>query len=415
MPTHRQSIEDRARLDSTSDATRLEPSPTRGLLVDSSLVAPSRLLEVEPLSLARPCPLPILALGSRRQSSYALGWGRNAILGLRHVDLSDPANLDQFSNSVDDLARRLQVEPGVVAHDFDPDDVSSRLAEGRGIPSLAVQHHHAHVASCMAENNLEGTVLGVVLDADGLGGDGATWGGEFLLSTYEAFRRVGQFRYVPMPGGEAAVLEPWRMALAYLDDACLSLEELGDRVKPFERREVESSIRRRLDAPSSSSVARLFDAVAVLAGLAREVRHEGQLADELEWLASEVEPDITYPFAFDASEDRPRLVVDTRPMIEEIVADLREGVSPGQVGRRFHSTLVEMIARTCLRLRVAHSVNTVALSGSVFLNELLLSEVSARLTHHGFDVYDHHRVPTHDGGLALGQLAVTSARLARTI
>jgi hydrogenase maturation protein HypF len=386
---------------------RSDDSVTRIAAGVETIVRRSRGYVPEPVALPRECPVPILAVGSQQQSAFSLGQGSQAVLSHHLSDLRNLEAFRAFEKAIDHYEARLGVTPELVVHDFDPDDASTFHAIRRGVETLPVQHHHAHVASCMAENGLDETVIGVVLDGNGLGGDGSFWGGEFLVANYDGFRRAGQFRNVPMPGGSAAILQPWRMALAHLGDARISGDLIG--VSQAEQQEVEAILKRRIDAPTTSSVARLFDAVAVLAGLRRDLSHEGQIADELEWRSTESEADHAYPFGLTTAEDRPRLVIDTRPMIAAIARDVRRGVDTARIGRRFHSSMVEAIAGVCVWIRARDGLNVVALSGSVFQNKLLLEETITRLDRDGFEVHHHRQVPTHDGGLSLGQLAIAAA------
>jgi hydrogenase maturation protein HypF len=392
---------------------RSDDSVTRSSAGVEMIVRRSRGHVPEVVGLPRECPVPTLALGGQQQATFALGQGFQGVLSHHLSDLRNLEAYRAFEKAIDHFEARFGFEPELIAHDFDPDDASSFHASRRGIETVPVQHHHAHVASCMAENGLDETVIGVVLDGNGLGGDGSLWGGEFLVASFDGFRRAGQFRSVPMPGRAAAILEPWRMALSYLDDAREDLDLMGRRVRRFERRRVENLLKKRIDAPRTSSAARLFDAVAVLAGLRRDAAHEGQAANEMEWRSSEVEADHAYPFKLTTAEDRPRLIVDTRPLIAAIADDVRRGVEPGRIGRRFHSMMVEAIARVCDRIRAKDGLSVVALTGSVFNNRLLLEETIARLTRDGFEVHHHRRVPTDDGGLSLGQLAIAAAWSAR--
>jgi hydrogenase maturation protein HypF len=301
-------------------------------------------------------------------------------------------------------------------HDLHPDYASTRYAQEHAgaRPTLAVQHHHAHVASCMAENGLDEPVIGLAFDGTGYGTDGTIWGGEFLVGDYIGFRRAAHFRAVVLPGGEQAIHEPWRMAAAYLLDAGRDLSPLVDSVAPAMLNTVERMVARKFNSPPTTGAGRLFDAVAALAGVRRRVSYEGQAAIELEWLATGVEPDGAYPF--EIAEDRQAgtstntSVLDMRPMIAELVAERLRGQDPAVIARRFHSTMVEAIARVCGRLRAETGLNAVVLSGGVFLNALLTAEAVARLKGEGFRVYRHRRVPPNDGGLCLGQLAVAAAR-----
>jgi hydrogenase maturation protein HypF len=265
----------------------------------------------------------------------------------------------------------------------------------------------------MAEHGLAGPVIGVSLDGTGYGTDGAIWGGEFLVGDYCGFRRAAHLRYVGMPGGDRAIREPWRMALAHLRDAQVPPDLLGDRVPAEALRTVEKMLERRLNTPSTSSAGRLFDAVAALAGLRDRVSYEGQAAMELEWLSTGIGEDGVYPFDFEEAREgnRPQnpLLIDTRPLTRAVAADVKKGVGGAIIGRRFHSTVVSIIASVCDRLRQATGIEDVALSGGVFMNALLTTEVSARLEGSGLRVHSHRLIPPNDGGLSLGQLAVAAS------
>jgi hydrogenase maturation protein HypF len=305
-----------------------------------------------------------------------------------------------------------------------PDYASTRYAleraeEVRGrepAPRLvAVQHHHAHLASCMAENGLTGPVIGVTFDGTGFGTDGTVWGGEFLVGDYRHFRRVAHLRYVGMPGGEQAIRQPWRMAVAHLRDAGVETSLLKERLPPGTLRTVEKMLEKGFNTPLTSSAGRLFDAVAALAGVREIASYEGQAAVELEWLATGAAPEEGYPFeVVEAPAGNPSeatLIVDTRPLIRAVAADASRPTEAVRIARRFHSTVVEIIAAVCDRIRATTDIGTVVLSGGVFLNALLTSEVSARLAGEGFQVYRHRLVPPNDGGLSLGQLAIAATKL----
>jgi hydrogenase maturation protein HypF len=270
----------------------------------------------------------------------------------------------------------------------------------------------------MAEHGLTEPVLGVAFDGTGYGTDGAIWGGEFLVGDYQYFRRAAHLRYVGMPGGDQAIREPWRMAIAHAAEAQCPFGALAGRLPAVALRTVERMLERRFNAPPTSSAGRLFDAVAALAGVRDRVSYEGQAAVELEWLATGVPEDGTYPFELtelcgaDAAEAT--LVVDPRPLVRAVAEDSRKGTGAARIARRFHSTVVEIIAAVCDRLRQATGLGAVVLSGGVFLNALLTAEASARLAGAGFRVYRHRLVPPNDGGLSLGQLAVAAARTPAT-
>jgi hydrogenase maturation protein HypF len=368
-----------------------------------------------PRSIALPvaCPRPILALGGQLKGTFALGRDRQAFLSHHMGDLD---HFDAYRAFERDLALYQElfgITPEILVHDLHPDyhttHLARRLAQDRGIPLLGVQHHHAHLASCLVENGLAERVIGVSFDGTGYGPDGAIWGGEFLVGDCRNFHRGAYLRYVPMPGGDRAIREPWRIALAHLADARLDHPLLQARLLPENLRLVRTMIQRRLHSPLTSSAGRLFDAVASLAGVRDTVSYEGQAAMELEWLASSVAADRAYPFTLGTAGSDAAREVDTRPLIAGVVEDVGRDVPPARIARRFHSALVELIATTCAWLRQETGIEKVVLSGGVFLNRLLTVEVSQRLGREGFQVYRHRHVPPNDGGLSLGQLAVAAA------
>ncbi len=265
----------------------------------------------------------------------------------------------------------------------------------------------------MAEHGLIGEVIGVTFDGTGYGDDGAIWGGEFLVGDYRAFRRAGRLRYVALPGGDRAVREPWRIALAHALDAECSVAAVDGAASPTVRRTVTAMIQQRLNAPLTSSAGRLFDAVASIAGVRQQVRFEGQAAMELERLAWRESPQRLYEFDLVREDDGrsavPRLVIDTRPLIRGIAGDAARGLGAARIARRFHDTLVEMIVAVCGEIRRQSGLERVVLSGGVFMNALLTLQSSARLSSAGFRVYRHETVPPNDGGLSLGQVAIAAA------
>jgi hydrogenase maturation protein HypF len=378
-----------------------------------------------PIKLPVECPRPILAVGGQFKLTFALGRGRHAFLSHHLGDLD---HADAYRAFMADIALYQQIfaiEPGILVHDLHADYTSTRYALERAstnaVQLLAVQHHHAHMASCMAEHSLVEPVIGVTFDGTGFGLDGTIWGGEFLIGDYRHFRRAAHLRPVCLPGGDKAVREPWRMAVAYLKDAGESpiSSRASGAAGMLTRRELgamEQMIDRRFNTPMTSSAGRLFDAVAALVGLRDRTSYEGQAAMELEWRAAEATSDGTY--SYDISESRiydlsaePILVVDTRPLIREIAADVRRGVDAAIVSRRFHSSLAVIIVNVCDRLRTRTGLGCVVLTGGVFMNALLTSEVDSRLCATGFRVYRHQRVPPNDGGLSLGQVVVAAKQL----
>jgi hydrogenase maturation protein HypF len=252
----------------------------------------------------------------------------------------------------------------------------------------------------------------VTFDGTGYGPDGTIWGGEFLVGDYRGYRRLAHLRAVGMPGGEQAIREPWRMGIAHLRDACIATPTMAQRVDPRALGMVEKMLDSGFNTPMTSSAGRLFDAVAALAGLRQRVSYEGQAAIELEWQAAMERDAGVYPFALkEVSKGEPpetTLIVDTRPLIREAAQDAGKGRSPGMIGRRYHNALIQMITEVCDWIRRSARLDAVVLSGGVFMNALLTSEVVARLEDDGFRVYRHRLVPPNDGGLSLGQLAIAA-------
>jgi hydrogenase maturation protein HypF len=301
-----------------------------------------------------------------------------------------------------------------VAHDLHPGYRTTAWAASLAdVQRIGVQHHHAHVASCLADNGVDGRVLGIAWDGTGYGPDGTVWGGEFLVADLLGFERAGHFELVPLPGGDAAVREPWRMAAAFLRTAYGSTMAKLDlalvrRLDPAAWRTLSRAIDRGLNAPMTSSAGRLFDAVASLLGVRDRVEFEGQAAMELEALA-EPRADRTYPTGL--TETDGTLVVRTQDVIRGIVEDLLCETPPATISARFHATLVDVLVAVCNRIRQRTGIGAVALSGGVFQNAWLLGAVLDALETAGFEVYSHRHVPSNDGGLALGQAAVAARRM----
>lgn len=365
----------------------------------------------QPLEMPLALRVPTLAVGGQLKSTFALGRGRHAFLSHHLGDLDHYEAYRAFVSAVGHYETLFAFRPERIVHDLHPDYASTRFAwqGGEGVARVGVQHHHAHVASCMADNGLDGPVIGVAFDGTGFGEDGAVWGGEFFTGDYRGFRRAAHLRYVSMPGGDQAVREPWRMAVAYLMDAGEDDHLLSSRVLGTERASARRMVERRLNAPRTSSMGRLFDGIAALAGVRDRVRYEGQAAIELEWLSAGCADPGVFPFEVESVDRENFLVIDIRPLICEAASAVCRGVDTAVIGRRFHSTVREIVAEVCGRLRAQTGLSTVVLSGGVFQNALLTEEVQARLGQEGFQVYRHRRVPPGDGGLSLGQLAIVAA------
>ena len=355
------------------------------------------------LDLGRAVP-ELLACGGELKNAFCLTKGRHAILSQHIGDLENYETLLFFEETLANLKKLFRAAPQAVAHDLHPAYLSTKYAlELEGLPKIGVQHHHAHIASCMAENGLTGETIGVAFDGTGYGTDGAIWGGEFLVAGYGGFERRAHLRYVPLAGGDAAIRQPWRPALAYLIDV------FGPDV-PFEAapqghvRVVRRMISSGVNTVRTSSCGRLFDAVASIVGLRQEVNFEGQAAIELEMISEEGCAE-RYPYGIDG--DGP-WQVDFRPAIESIARQVSSGAPRGQMAAKFHNTLAEATVEVCRRIGTETGLRRVCLSGGTFQNVRLLGTTVAGLRSRGFEVFLHALVPPNDGGIALGQAAVAA-------
>jgi hydrogenase maturation protein HypF len=350
----------------------------------------------ETLDLGRDLP-ELLACGGELKNVFCLTKGTHAILSQHVGDLENYETLVFFEETLANLRKLFRVTPVAVAHDLHPGYLSTKYALGlEGLEKIGVQHHHAHIAACMAENGLTGEVIGVAMDGTGYGLDGAIWGGEFLVASYAEFTRRAHLRYVPLAGGDTAVREPWRSALGYVGPA-----PLQGRVGDVRLRAVERMIATGTNTVMTSSCGRLFDAVAALAGLRCEVNFEGQAAIELEAIA---DPSCEERYEFDIAGEE----VDFRAMMERIARD--RGPAP-VVAARFHNTLAAAILEMCLRMRRESGIGRVCLSGGTFQNMRLLGLAARALRAAGFELFLHRRVPPNDGGIALGQAAIAAERM----
>jgi len=362
--------------------------------------------------------VPILAVGGHLKNTIALAHGDRVLLSQHLGDLSTLEAFEAFRRAVGDLQRLLDVEPQLVACDLHPDYRSTifaqEFAERHAVPLVRVQHHHAHVASCMAEHGLGGEVLGVAWDGAGHGSDGTIWGGEFLIAGYRGFRRLAHLRPFRLPGGETAMREPWRCAFSVLWETYgerRAVEELAAwHVAEGQCEALALLLQRGLASPWTTSMGRLFDAVSSIAGLCDDTSFEGQAAMALEFAAERYEknfPDdeIGCQFAVTRAEERQAMwVADWRSLIESLIQERREGSSPERTAYRFHLALADLIGQIAERAALPR----VALTGGCFQNVLLLRLARRRLEQAGFTVYTHRLVPPNDGGLSLGQAVVAA-------
>jgi hydrogenase maturation protein HypF len=395
---------------------RCDDSVTRVIDGVDSPIRRSRGDAPQPIALPFDCPTAILAVGGQMKATFALGTGKEALLSHHLGDLDHFKAFTAFERDVELYENLFRIKPACIAHDLHPDYASTRYAVARakkqGIKLIAVQHHHAHMASCMAEHGLNERVIGVSFDGTGLGLDGAIWGGEFLVGDYRSFHRAAHLRYVAMPGGECAVREPWRMAVAHLLDAGIECPALEQRISPASTKLIRTMIDRGLNSPLTSSAGRLFDAVAALIGVRDRVSFEGQAAMEMEWLATTAKSDEIYPFELisPSKGNAVPIIIDTRPMIVAICRDADGEKRIGIISRRFHSTLATIIASVCMRVSKEHGARAVVFSGGAFMNAILTIDAIRLLEREGFRAYRHRLVPPNDGGLSLGQLAVAASQ-----
>ncbi|WP_155549429.1 carbamoyltransferase HypF [Amycolatopsis camponoti] len=385
--------EDLSRLKGIADAflthdrpihVRTDDSVVRIVRKREQLQRRSRGYAPEPVTLNRATGRHLLGCGAELKNTFCLAKGRHAFVSHHIGDLENYETLKSFTEGIEHFKHLFAIDPVVVAHDLHPEYLSTKYALEQDVDLLGVQHHHAHIAACLADNGEDRPVLGVAFDGTGFGPDGTVWGGEFLLADLTSYQRLSHLRPVAMPGGVQAIRQPWRMAASYVD-------ELG---RPA-REDIVKLKRSGLNSPLTSSAGRLFDAAAALLGVRDTITYEGQAAIELEQLADPAEKSAY------------RARIDEVVHGEDLIAALLEDTSSrAKRAARFHNGVADAIARTCDRFR-EHST-TVALSGGVFQNVLLLDRTVETLERAGFRVLTHRNVPTNDGGISFGQVAVAS-------
>jgi hydrogenase maturation protein HypF len=349
---------------------------------------------------------PILACGAELKNTICLTKGNRAFLSQHIGDLENLETLDFFKLTINHLKQILQIEPAIIAYDLHPDYLSTRYAlEQKGLRSIGIQHHFAHMVGCMAEHGLDEKVIGLSLDGTGYGLDGRIWGGEILVGDLSSFERRGHFAYLPMPGGARAIKEPWRMAVSYLYQAYG--ERLWDQplpwLKQMDRSRVETllqMIRQGINSPLTSSCGRLFDGVAAMIGLRETVAFEGQAAMELEMVQG---MEGGSPYLGEIVRENGVFIIRPQPIIQGVVEDMKRGRPKAQISRRFHLTLIEVLMQASQMIRDESGIQKVVLGGGVFQNRTLLTGMEERLQGEGFEVYSKALVPSNDGGIALGQ------------
>jgi hydrogenase maturation protein HypF len=387
---------------------RTDDSVVRAFGGRPQLVRRSRGYVPEPFVVQRGFARPVLACGAELKNTFCLAKDRHAFVSHHIGDLENAETLLSFGEGISHFKRLFDISPQVVAHDLHPEYLSTKYAlDLDGVELVGVQHHHAHIASCLADNGMDGPVIGVAFDGTGYGLDGTIWGGEFLIADLSSFQRAGHLAPVPLPGGAAAIRQPWRMAAAYLVLSGVDVAGL-DVARRNEARwdAVVSVARRGVNSPLTSSAGRLFDAVSAVLGIRDEINYEGQAAIELEQLASAGETGA-YRAGIQAGDP---FLVSGADLIGAAVSDLVAGVPRDVIAARFHNGVAALIVDGCVLSRERHGLNTVALSGGVFQNLLLLRSVVTRLEDCGFTVLTHSRLPCNDGGISLGQAVIAAAQ-----
>jgi hydrogenase maturation protein HypF len=388
---------------------RTDDSVSRTIRGREMVIRRSRGHVPEPVTTAHRFPRPVLACGAELKNTFCLASGDRAFVSHHIGDLENAATLRSFTEGIEHFGRLFGIEPEVVAYDLHPEYLSTKYALDLDLDTCGVQHHHAHIASCLADNGHEGPVIGVAFDGTGYGTDGTLWGGEFLVADLASFERAGHLEPVPMPGGAAAIRQPWRMAAAYLRAAFPGGPPSGlDVVKRNERNwaAIVSLAERRVNAPLSSSAGRLFDAVAALLSVRDTINYEGQAAVELEQLA---DPGETGGYRAAIGEGEP-FRIEGASLVRAVTGELAEGAPTPVVAARFHNGIAALIEEGCVLARERHGLDTVALSGGVFQNLLVTERAAARRVARGVRGLLHSRVPCNDGGISLGQAVVAGAR-----
>ena len=354
---------------------------------------------------------PLLATGSELKNTFCITNGNYAFLSHHIGDMENYETLKSFEQGVEHFERLFRVKPEAIAYDMHPNYLATRYvlerAERENLPMIAVQHHHAHVAACMAEHGLTEPVIGVSFDGTGYGDDGAIWGGEFLVAEAKSYQRAAQLEYFPLPGGDAAIKKPARTALALLWSLGLEWDDTLESVREFcaeDQVTLRVQLEKKINTPMTSSMGRLFDAVSALAGVRLKVNYEGQAAIEFEAMADSAEAG---QYVFGVESGRVRV----GSAVEALIKDVMAGIPTSKISARFHNGLAEVVRETVQKISRETSLRSVVLSGGVWQNITLLQKTISLLSKDGFEIYIHREVPTNDGGLSLGQAYIAASRL----
>ncbi|MBU4302729.1 MAG: carbamoyltransferase HypF [Actinobacteria bacterium] len=389
---------------------RYDDSVTRVLEGKEYPIRRSRGYAPYPIRLKPASRVEVIALGAELKNTFCLLRGDQAFVSQHIGDMETLEELDHFNEALASMKRLFSLNPQVVSHDLHPDYLTTHMASDIPLPAVGVQHHHAHIVSCMADNRIEGEVIGVAWDGTGYGEDGTIWGGEFMLCDEKGYRRLAHLYPYPMPGSDACIYQLHRMAMGVLSETCDKPEAALARLRGLQDVSDEEGavlilqLEKGLNSPLTSSAGRLFDVTAFMAGIRSIAEYDGQAACELEAVALGTREH--YEFILDKSSEP--WIIDTRPLFREIMADLETGTDPGEIAGKFHRTMALAIVETCVELNRETGIGRVALSGGVFQNKLLISKVVQGLRTSGLEPLVHHRVPCNDGGISLGQAVIAA-------
>lgn len=361
----------------------------------------------------------VLALGAQSKASFCFVRNGVAYLSRPDGDLADLKNFEFFEKGIKELGRRLKARPRIIACDLHPEYISTKLANDmreNGVRLRQIQHHEAHVASSIVDNNVKGDVIGVAFDGTGFGADGNIWGGEFFVGSIKGFKRVAHLKYIPMPGGESSIREPWRMTVSYLYNiygARFSNLKI-DFLKRLDRGKVNlilQIINKRINSPLTSSVGRLFDGVSSILDICNVADYEGQGAVELEKVilapGSSLQAEGAYDFSY--IDKGGATIIDWASLVKGILKDLQFGKEKKEISLKFHNAICVMVKDVCVLSRKKYKIDKVCLTGGVFQNRYLTSRIKPLLEKDKFEVYLHKNMPAHDGNIALGQAVLAGA------
>ncbi|MDP2981601.1 MAG: hypothetical protein Q8N67_06045 [Candidatus Omnitrophota bacterium] len=375
----------------------------------------------------------VLAFGAQSKSAFCFAKGNIAYLSGSGGDLSAMESFKKFENQIKLLQKKFNIKPDIIACDLHPEYISTKLAHdwARGTPYhkgtgqverrvKKIQHHEAHVASCMADNDIRGRVIGVAFDGAGFGPDGNIWGGEFFIGGAKGFKRAAHLKYIAMPGAEASIKEPWRMAFSYLYDIYGkdAASKILNRLDKKKMDMLEQAVDKKINSPLTSSVGRLFDGISSIIGICDFAGYEGEAAIRLEKIifahlgarqCSALNAPGRYKFKY-INEDG-MIIIDWGPTIRGVAGDLKDSVKKPEISLKFHNAICDMIKDVCSILKKKYRIKKVCMSGGVFQNKYLSGRLKPMLVKEGFNVYGHKKVPTHDGGIALGQAILAHERL----